>query len=82
MAGAADRQEYALRVIRETNAAWKRLISGQAAAKDIEIKNITVAGSPGKVDPFKESAEIPQAQHLPPAPVDPSVDKWHFVSIL
>jgi hypothetical protein len=45
-------------------------------------KNTTVAGSPGKTEPFKESADVPAAQSLPAGPIDASVDKWHFVSIL
>ena len=48
----------------------------------IRSKNISVAGSPGKTEPIKESADFPAAQNLPAGPVDASVDKWHFVAIL
>ena len=36
-AGRGAAQEYALKVIKETHGAWKKLIAGQATAKDIEM---------------------------------------------
>jgi len=79
--GEAKNKAYALRVIRETHNAWKRLINGGKNDK-IELKNTTVEGSPHKVEIFKQSNEVPASDNKPAASVDPSVDKWYFVSIL
>jgi inorganic pyrophosphatase len=35
--------------------------------------------SPDRVDP-SQLGGIPKGEHLPPAPVDGSVDKWFFIS--
>jgi inorganic pyrophosphatase len=40
--------------------------------------NTTVPHSPDRVDP--SSLDIPKGEHLAPAPIDPSIDKWFFIS--
>ncbi len=41
--------------------------------------NVTVNHSPARVDP-SSLPPIPKGQDLKPAPIDPSIDKWFFIS--
>ncbi|KAM0755048.1 inorganic pyrophosphatase [Meredithblackwellia eburnea MCA 4105] len=75
--GEAKNRKYATEIIHECNEAWKRLISGQTKAGDISLVNTKVEGSSAKV----ATAEgIPAGQKLPPAPIDPSINKTFFIS--
>ncbi|KAH8927881.1 inorganic diphosphatase [Atractiella rhizophila] len=77
--GEAKNKKYAIEIIHECHEAWKRLISGQTAS-EISLLNLHADG-PGKVstsDPAYTS--LPQDSRKPPAPVDPSIDKWFFIS--
>jgi len=76
--GEAKNKAYAMKVIRETHNAWRRLILGQTTYKNIELKNISVEGSPHKVD----TADVPASDNKPSEPVDPIVYKWYFVSVM
>ncbi|CAG8450841.1 8091_t:CDS:2 [Ambispora leptoticha] len=83
--GEAKNKKYATEIIHETHEAWRRLIMGSTAAKtdkyDLSIANLTVENSPGKItvdDPLYQS--IPADSRQPSAPIDPSVDKWFFIS--
>ena len=40
--------------------------------------NVTLTHSADRVDPAQ--LNIPRADHQPPAPIDPSIDKWFFIS--
>ena len=42
--------------------------------------NLTVANSPYRVDP-QNAPPVPPGDNLPPAPIDPSIDKWFFISV-
>ncbi|ORZ40235.1 inorganic pyrophosphatase [Catenaria anguillulae PL171] len=69
-------------VVHETHEAWKRLVNGQAPKNDISVANVSVAGTPGQIATASDSAynSIPAATHSPAGPIDPSVDKWFFIS--
>ena len=41
--------------------------------------NLTVKQSPSRVNP-DQLPPIPQNENLAPAPIDPSIDKWFFIS--
>jgi hypothetical protein len=41
--------------------------------------NVTVNHSPSRVDP-SALPSLPKGQDLKPAPIDPSIDKWFFIS--
>ncbi len=41
--------------------------------------NITVGQSATRVSP-EQLPPLPQNQELPAAPIDPSIDKWFFIS--
>ncbi|KAL1740317.1 inorganic pyrophosphatase, partial [Schizophyllum fasciatum] len=79
--GEAKNKKYATEIIHECHEAWKRLVTGEAAAKDISIKNITISNSPGFIsrdDP--EYTALPADSRKPPAQIDPSVSKWFYIS--
>lgn len=82
--GEARNRKYATEVIQETHEAWKALIGGQdesPEAKELSIANSTVTGSPGYTsteDPAYKA--LPEADPKPAKPVDPSIDKWFFIS--
>ncbi|CAO3703642.1 unnamed protein product [Rhizopus stolonifer] len=74
--GEAKNKKYANDIVLETHEAWKQLINGKTEKKDIEVVNTSVDESPYKV----ESVDIPEASPEPAAPIDPSIDKWFFIS--
>ncbi|CAG8533544.1 1539_t:CDS:2 [Paraglomus occultum] len=83
--GEAKNKKYATEIIHETHESWRRLITGQIPNNTdkykINITNLTIEGSPGFItadDPLYES--IPLENRLPPAPIDPAIDKWFFIS--
>ncbi|TPX58763.1 inorganic diphosphatase [Spizellomyces sp. 'palustris'] len=83
--GEAKNKKYATEVINETHEAWHRLITKAVPNKgesyDVTTANTTVADSPYKVG--TDSAEyksVPASAPKPPGPVDPSIDKWFFIS--
>lgn len=79
--GEAKNRAYALEVIHECHEAWHRLITGQANAGDVKIENSTVHGSKNLVSPSDAViTSIPAAAPKPAAPIDPSIDKWFFIS--
>ncbi|KAF9422884.1 Inorganic pyrophosphatase [Podila epigama] len=83
--GEAKNKKYATEIIHETHEAWNRLISGEIPAKadayDIKVANVSVEKSPYKVSADDEVVKsIPSASAKPASPIDPSVDKWFFIS--
>ncbi|KAG8903296.1 Inorganic pyrophosphatase [Tulasnella sp. 403] len=83
--GEAKNKKYATEIIHECHEAWRRLITGESPAStpsyNLSILNVTVAGSPGHTrsnDPGYQS--IPPDSRQPPAPVDPSISKWFYIS--
>ncbi|CEH18515.1 inorganic pyrophosphatase [Ceraceosorus bombacis] len=65
-------------VIHECNEAWKRLVGGQADPAGVSIVNSTQQGTKG----FNDSSigNVPAANPQPSGPIDPSIDKWFFIS--
>ncbi|KAF9336430.1 Inorganic pyrophosphatase [Podila minutissima] len=83
--GEAKNKKYALDVIHETHEAWHRLITGEIPAKaeayDIKVSNVSVEKSPYKVGAEDELVKsIPAPSPKPASSIDPSVDKWFFIS--
>ncbi|KAJ3089683.1 Inorganic pyrophosphatase [Quaeritorhiza haematococci] len=83
--GEAKNKKYALDVITECHEAWRKLITRQVPSKtesyDISVHNVAVADSPYKIsttDALYNS--LPADSRKPPNPIDPSVDKWFFIS--
>lgn len=73
-------RDFAVHIVEETTAAWKRLIGGQVARGDISCANRSQTGSPYLLTPAEE-AQIPHRELDPksPAPVDPVHTRWVFL---
>ncbi|KAG5518944.1 hypothetical protein PMAC_002475 [Pneumocystis sp. 'macacae'] len=67
--GECKNKKYASEIIRECMESWDRLVSGNT--------NTTVSCSPFYSN---ESIDTPVGENYLPAPKDPSVDKWFFIS--
>ncbi|KIY46806.1 inorganic diphosphatase [Fistulina hepatica ATCC 64428] len=83
--GEAKNKKYATEIIHECHEAWKRLITGDTPAKtanyEISIANITIRNSPGFTPRDDTSyTELPVESRKAPAPIDPSVSKWFYIS--
>ncbi|KAK3077568.1 Inorganic pyrophosphatase [Coniosporium uncinatum] len=76
--GECKNRKYAMDVIRECAEAWNRLIKGETQPGGISLANTTISASPKNADP--SSLNIPQGEDKSPAPIDPSIDKWFFIS--
>lgn len=76
--GECKNKKYATDIVRECAEAWERLIMGKSEKHGVSLANVTVSHSPDRVDP--SSLNIPKGDHLTPAPIDPSIDKWFFIS--
>jgi len=83
--GEAKNKKYATAIVHECHEAWKRLVNGESPAKtpsyDLSIANLTIDGSPGQVrrnDPVYTN--LPADSRKPPAPIDPSISKWFYIS--
>ncbi|KAL1958894.1 hypothetical protein VTO42DRAFT_3447 [Malbranchea cinnamomea] len=77
--GECKNKKYAMEVIRECADAYERLMAGKTQRGDISLANVTNEQSLDRVDQ-SQLASIPPGSDLPPAPIDPSVDKWFFIS--
>ncbi|PUU76638.1 inorganic pyrophosphatase [Tuber borchii] len=77
--GECKNKKYATDVIRECSEAWEKLITGHSDPNSISLTNLTVSQSPSRIDP-SQIPPIPQGDNQPPAPIDPSIDKWFFIS--
>jgi len=83
--GEAKNKKYAMDVINETHQAWRRLITNQIPSKtdkyDIHCANVTVDDSPHRIGTTDSIyAAIPIANPQPPCAIDPSIDKWFYIS--
>ncbi|KAI5798851.1 inorganic pyrophosphatase [Geopyxis carbonaria] len=77
--GECKNKKYATDVIRECAEAWDKLMTGKADPNTIATTNLTVNHSSARV----EASQLPPVnagENLSPAPIDPSIDKWFFIS--
>jgi len=81
--GEFQNKQFANRIIKETNESWKKLIGGKAEAPDCRCDNVTVGGSPFRINSDEVSAVVNEAPPLKGAETGgdccSSVEKWHFV---
>ncbi|OBT51691.1 hypothetical protein VE04_07531 [Pseudogymnoascus sp. 24MN13] len=77
--GECKNKKYATDVVRECAEAWEKLITGKTQPGDVSLTNVAVKNSPSRISP-EQLPHIPQTQELAPAPIDPSIDKWFFIS--
>ncbi|KAI9749587.1 MAG: Inorganic pyrophosphatase [Lichina confinis] len=77
--GECKNKKYAMDIVRECAESWDKLVTGKTPSGDVKTLNLTVAHSPSRVDP-SQLPPIPKRDEKSPAPVDPSIDKWFFIS--
>ncbi|PQE19948.1 inorganic pyrophosphatase protein [Rutstroemia sp. NJR-2017a BVV2] len=77
--GECKNKKYATDIVRECAEAWEKLITGKTSPGDVSTTNLTVKHSASRVTP-DQLPPIPQNESLAPAPIDPSIDKWFFIS--
>ncbi|KAK5019588.1 Inorganic pyrophosphatase [Cryomyces antarcticus] len=77
--GECKNKKYVTHVVRECAEAWERLITGKTQKGEISLTNTTCPHSPDRVDPSKLT-DIPKGENKAPVPIDPSIDKWFFIS--
>jgi len=81
--GEAKNKKYATEIIHECHEAWRRLISDAnlASTYNLSIRNITIEGSADFIRMDKSAyTSLPQDSRKPPAPIEPSVSKWFYIS--
>lgn len=73
-------RDFAVHIVEETAAAWKRLIGGQVARGDISCTTRSQTASPYAIT-AEEEARIPhrEIEAKCPAPVDPVHTRWVFL---
>ncbi|RMZ28653.1 hypothetical protein D0859_07249 [Hortaea werneckii] len=76
--GECKNRKYAMDVVRECAEAWEKLITGKTPKGEISLANTTVPHSNDRTDAAQLS--IPKGDNQPPAPIDPSIDKWFYIS--
>ncbi|MBW0485473.1 hypothetical protein O181_025188 [Austropuccinia psidii MF-1] len=72
--GEAKHKNYAIDVVMECHEAWKGLIKDGYSG--ISLANVSVEGSSHRVS----HADVPPDSRKDPAPIDPSISKWFFIS--
>ncbi|XP_058790880.1 inorganic pyrophosphatase isoform X2 [Phymastichus coffea] len=80
--GEAKARDFALHVIEEVHKHWLNLIKKEASAGDISCTNVTLADSSFQIT-ANDATEIvdKSAEPQPAVPIDPIVDKWHYVHL-
>jgi inorganic pyrophosphatase len=76
--GECKNRKYAMDIVRECAEAWDRLVAGKTPPGSISLANTTLRGSPHRLAPDQTS--VPPRDDAAPAPIDPSIDKWFFIS--
>jgi len=76
--GECKNKKYAMDVVRECAEAWEKLITGKTPKGDINLTNTSVPHSNDRAD--ASTLSIPQHEDKTPAPIDPSIDKWFYIS--
>jgi inorganic pyrophosphatase len=77
--GECKNKKYAMDIIRECSSAWNELMAGNSDPNSISLTNLTVSHSQNRVEP-SQLPPIPAGENLAPAPIDPTIDKWFFIS--
>ncbi|KAL7269461.1 Inorganic pyrophosphatase [Rhizina undulata] len=78
--GECKNKKYATDIIRECAEAWDKLITGKSDPNSISLANLTVDKSGINRIDASQLPPIPAGDNLAPAPIDPSIDKWFFIS--
>jgi inorganic pyrophosphatase len=92
--GECKNKKYAMDIVRECAEAWEKLATGKTPKEDLSLYvhtplapmnianvsrvNTTVSHSPERTE--ASSLNIPQGENKAPGPIDPSIDKWFYIS--
>ncbi|CAO2656751.1 Nn.00g055540.m01.CDS01 [Neocucurbitaria sp. VM-36] len=76
--GECKNKKYAMDIVRECAEAWEKLATGKTPKDEISLTNTTVSHSPDRTD--ANQLNIPPGENKGPAPIDPSIDKWFYIS--
>jgi len=83
--GEAKNKKYATEIIHECHEAWRRLVTQPGVARTasctISTANLTVPSTYGLLNPNDPNVQaIPLDSRAVPAPIDPSISKWFYIS--
>ncbi|EOR03882.1 hypothetical protein E3P92_01193 [Wallemia ichthyophaga] len=79
--GEAKNKKYATEIVHECHEAWRGLLTGKVSSEGVSCANVSVEGSKDKISTTDaQYNQIPAHSPQPAAPVDPSIDKWFFIS--
>ncbi|KAF7991107.1 hypothetical protein HCN44_002669 [Aphidius gifuensis] len=80
--GDAKPREFALHIVDEVHEHWKSLIGRDTETEGISCANTTIENSAFKIDGnIAQEAFAKSSEPTEPAPIDPIVDKWHYVHL-
>ena len=75
--GEAKNKKYATEIVHECHESWRSLMTGKVDSSKISLANVSVEGSNDKIAQTDSTyTSLPADSRQPPAPVDPSIDKW------
>ncbi|KAF5878705.1 putative inorganic pyrophosphatase protein [Botrytis fragariae] len=74
--GECKNKKYATDIVRECAEAWEKLITGKTTPGDHQ-RHCQALNSRVEAN---QLPPIPSNENLAPAPIDPSIDKWFFIS--
>ncbi|KAI6716860.1 inorganic pyrophosphatase [Diplocarpon mali] len=77
--GECKNKKYATDIVHECAEAWEKLVTGKTQPGEISTANLTVSKSANRISQ-DQLPPIPKNENLAPAPIDPSIDKWFFIS--
>ncbi|OXU31176.1 hypothetical protein TSAR_009418 [Trichomalopsis sarcophagae] len=80
--GEAKPRDFSLHVIEEVHKHWQSLIKKETSSGNISCTNVTVTDSPFQIT-TNAANEVLQKSPEPQValPIDPIVDKWHYVHL-
>ncbi|XP_065156889.1 inorganic pyrophosphatase isoform X3 [Atheta coriaria] len=80
--GEAKPAAFALNVVEEVHKFWKQLVNKEVDGKGISCSNVTIDGSPFKISEEDAKEIVAKTPGTGPAePIEPIVDKVHFVFV-
>lgn len=80
--GEAKNKDFALKVIEEVHKFWRALVKKEVDAGGISCANVSVSDSPFAVQ-RTDAVDVVEKSPKPgdALPIDPIVDKWHYISL-
>ncbi|KAG7213034.1 hypothetical protein KM043_002369 [Ampulex compressa] len=80
--GEAKPKDFALHIVEEVHQHWQNLVKREAPAGGIACTNVSVDGSPFKISSNAAEEIVDKApEPVEAQPLEPIVDKWHYVHL-